>query len=69
VDSVLFRSRDLPQLQGGKNVMRALQTLLSEDKYKLPLPVKIVGNGLDKLEAGLNLMRKGVSGEKLVVIV
>ncbi|KAJ6084663.1 hypothetical protein N7486_011463 [Penicillium sp. IBT 16267x] len=35
---------------------------------KLPLPVRIVGQGLKGLETGLELMRQGVSGEKLVVI-
>ena len=47
--------------------MLALQTLLEENKYTLPLPVHRVGDGLDALEKGLRLMRKGVSGEKLVV--
>jgi len=68
VNSVMFRGRDLSQMPGGKNVMLALQTLLVEDKYKLPLPVKIVGIGFDGIEKGMELMRKGVSGEKLVVI-
>ncbi|KAH8803692.1 chaperonin 10-like protein [Xylogone sp. PMI_703] len=68
VDSVMFRAADAAGMQGGRNIMRALQTLLEEDKYKLPLPVRIVG-GFDKLEEGLELMRKGVSGEKLVVSV
>lgn len=65
--SVLFRSRDFLQLPGGKNVMLALQKLLEEEKYKLPLPVHRVGDGYAALEKGLELMRKGVSGEKLVV--
>jgi NADPH:quinone reductase-like Zn-dependent oxidoreductase len=67
VDSVMFRSRDLSQLQGGKNLMIALEALLKERKYKLPLPVHVVGKALEGLEKGLTLMRKGVSGEKLVV--
>jgi hypothetical protein len=65
----MFRGRELSQLQGGKNIMLALQTLLEEDKYKLPLPVHKVGDGFDTLEKGLELMRKGVSGEKLVVAI
>ncbi|KAK5993488.1 Dehydrogenase orsE [Cladobotryum mycophilum] len=69
VNSMLFRSRDVPQLQGADNMMQALQTLLEQGKYKLPLPVQNVGNGLGALERGLELMRKGVSGEKLVVTV
>jgi threonine dehydrogenase-like Zn-dependent dehydrogenase len=69
VVSVMFRGRDLPQLQGAQNVFLALQALLEEEKYKLPLPVHKVGDGFDMLEIGLDIMRKGVSGEKLVVVV
>lgn len=68
VNSVLFRARDLSRLQGGKNIMLALQTLLEEGKYQLPLPVKKVGEGYDGLQKGLELVRKGVSGEKVVVV-
>lgn len=67
VESVLFRSRDFGQLEGGGNIMDGLQTLLAEGKYKLPLPVRNVGTGLEGLNHGLDLMRNGVSGEKLVV--
>ena len=68
VNSIMFRGRDLPQLQGGKNVMASLQVLLEKGRYKLPLTVKKVGDGFDGLETALELMRKGVSGQKLVVI-
>ncbi|KAF2123211.1 chaperonin 10-like protein [Lophiotrema nucula] len=67
VDSVLFRSRDLSQLQGGDNIMLSLQTLLEDGRYKLPLPVNNVGQGFEALQKALDLMRMGVSGEKLVV--
>lgn len=69
VNSILFRGRDLPNLQGHQNIMRALQALLEQGKYKLPLPVFNMGNGLDGLEKGLDAMRKGVSGKKLVVTI
>ena len=69
VDSVLFRSRDAAQLPGSENIMKALQGLLAEGRYKLPLPVRRVGEGFEALEAGLDVMRKGVSGEKLVIVV
>jgi NADPH:quinone reductase-like Zn-dependent oxidoreductase len=69
VESVLFRSRDLSTLQGGKNIMLALENLLEEGKYKLPLPVKVVGQGFNVIMEGLDLMRKGVSGEKLIVAI
>lgn len=69
VKSVLFRGRDLPKLPGNENIMKSLERLLEEEKYKLPLPVHEVGRGFDELERGLDLMRQGVSGEKLVVSV
>lgn len=67
VDSILFRNGDLSRLQGGGNIMGSLQRLLEENIYKLPLPVRRVGDGIDGLERGLVAMRRGVSGEKLVV--
>ncbi|KAJ5658884.1 hypothetical protein N7507_005335 [Penicillium longicatenatum] len=67
VDSVMFRGRDLPQLPGNANIVQALGTLLQQGKYKVPLPVRIVGQGLEGLGKGLEMMRQGVSGEKLVV--
>ena len=68
VDSVLFRSRDFMQIDGGKNIFLALEKLLAEGKYKAPLPIRRVDGGFEALEEGLDLMRKGVSGEKLVVL-
>jgi len=68
IESVMFRSRDLSTLQDHEQVMSALESVLKEGKYKLPLPVKVVsGTGLEALKAGLNLVRDGVSGEKIVV--
>jgi NADPH:quinone reductase-like Zn-dependent oxidoreductase len=67
VNSIMFRGRDLPQLPGNQNIARALGQLLKDEIYKLPLPVNHVGHGLSTLEKALELMRQGVSGEKLVV--
>lgn len=69
VESVSFRSRDFLQLQGGEDIMLGLQSLLEAGRYELPLPVKRVGQGVQCLARGLELMRKGVSGEKLVVTI
>jgi NADPH:quinone reductase-like Zn-dependent oxidoreductase len=68
VESVLFRSRDFQQMPGGENMFLALETLLREEKYKAPLATRMIGSGLEYLEAGLDEMRKGVSGEKLIVL-
>jgi NADPH:quinone reductase-like Zn-dependent oxidoreductase len=67
VESVLFRSRQLPELPGGMNALQALRRLMEEGKYRLPVPVHNVGAGLEGLTKGLDLIRQGVSGEKLVV--
>ncbi|KAJ5175768.1 uncharacterized protein N7482_001645 [Penicillium canariense] len=67
VNSILFRGRDLHRLSGNQNIMKSLEQLLVQGKYKLPLPVHKVGHGFTALERGLELMRRGVSGEKLVV--
>ena len=69
VDSATFTGRDLPELQGGQNLMPALQRLMEEGRYKLPLPVDKVGDGLGALETALELMRRGTSGRRLVVAV
>ncbi|KAJ6103998.1 hypothetical protein N7523_010318 [Penicillium sp. IBT 18751x] len=69
VESILFRGRDLPSLPGNENIMESLHRLLEEKRYKLPLPVHTVGHGFEELERGLNMMRQGVSGQKLVVTV
>ncbi|KAJ5310965.1 hypothetical protein N7476_006825 [Penicillium atrosanguineum] len=67
VESTMFRGRDLPNLPGNESIMESLERLLEENRYRLPLPVHAVGHGFDVLERGLDLMRQGVSGEKLVV--
>ena len=52
---------------GGSNLFAALERLLAEGKLKLPTAVKVVGHGLESLSGGLEELRAGVSGTKLVV--
>lgn len=52
---------------GGANILAALGQLLEESKYKVPVAVTVVGHGLDAIGDGLQTLRKGVSGRKLVV--
>ncbi|MCJ1469733.1 hypothetical protein MMC07_008374 [Pseudocyphellaria aurata] len=52
---------------GGANIVAALGLLLEEGKYKVPLPVTVVGQGFDAIGDGLQTLKKGVSGTKLVV--
>lgn len=51
----------------GASAMARLVDLVEEGKYKLPLEIEVVGRGLDEIGAGLEKLRGGVSGSKLVV--
>ena len=53
-------------MQGGKQVFPILGKLVEDGVYKLPIPVRIVGHGLDKLADVLDEVM-AVSGEKMVV--
>jgi len=59
--------RDLEKLKEGENGPLALERLLEVGRYNLPLPVRKVGYGFKGLVKGLELMRRSVSGEELVV--
>lgn len=52
---------------GGKNAMTALARLLSERRYKQPNRVQRVGSGFEAIAKGLEVLKGGVSGTKLVV--
>lgn len=52
---------------GGLGAMAALGKLLGEGKYKLPVPIEIVGQGWEAVGKGLQRFQKGISGQKLVV--
>ena len=52
---------------GGANILAALGQLLEEGKYKVPVRVTVVGQGFDAIGDGLETLKKGVSGTKLVV--
>ena len=53
-------------MQGGKQLIPLLTKLVEEGTYRVPLPVRVVGHGLEELPNVLDEM-KTVSGEKLVV--
>lgn len=61
--------RNMFEPPGGVNAMRALGTLLEEGKYKVPSQVQVVGKGFEKIAEGLETLKAGVSGTKLVVSV
>lgn len=53
-------------MQGGKQLIPSLTKLVEEGKYRVPLPVRVVGHGLEELPNVLDEV-KTVSGEKVVV--
>lgn len=53
-------------MQGGKQLIPLLTKLVEEGKYRVPLPIGIVGHGLEALPNALDEVKK-VSGEKVVV--
>ncbi|MCJ1474329.1 hypothetical protein MMC13_002987 [Lambiella insularis] len=53
-------------MQGGEQLIPSLTKLVEEGTYRVPLPVRVVGLGLEELPNVLDEI-KTVSGEKLVV--
>lgn len=64
--SVVF-GRQLFGAPGGASALAVLGKLVDEGKYKLPVPIKVVGKGFEAIEQGLQILKDGVSGTKLVV--
>lgn len=56
----------LVKLQDREAIVQALTRLVEEDKYKLPVPVRVVGHGLEQLPSVMDEVMS-VSCEKLVV--
>ncbi|OCK73858.1 putative quinone oxidoreductase [Lepidopterella palustris CBS 459.81] len=53
-------------MQGGMQLIPSLTKLVEEGTYRVPLPVRVVGHGLEELPNVLDEV-KSVSGEKVVV--
>ncbi|KAH8811071.1 chaperonin 10-like protein [Xylogone sp. PMI_703] len=63
----LVFSRKIMSTSAGPQLFSGLAGVLSSGEYKPPLPVKVVGDGLDSIQDGLKELQAGVSGTKLVV--
>lgn len=55
------------QLPGGISAMDKLLDLVDRGQFKLPLRVMVVGKGLEAIASGIEILKAGVSGTKLVV--
>jgi len=52
---------------GGQNIMTALSSLVSEGKNQALICVEVVGHGFDVIAKGMQTLKGGVSGIKLIV--
>ena len=66
VDLVDFSFQNIAQFPGNQHIMEALQDIIKDGRYKLPLPVAELGHGFDALERGLELARRGSHQGRLV---
>lgn len=57
---------DMFGAKGGKQLIPSLTCLVEEGTYRVPLPVRVVGHGLEELPRALDEV-KSVSGEKVVL--
>jgi len=67
VNKELVFGRTLYVTPGGEDSLNALGSLIAEGKFTVPLQVKVVGTGFDAIAKGLEQLKAGVSGTKLVV--
>ncbi len=57
-------------LPGAENLYASLAKLADDGRFKLPIPITVVGKGWDAIGLGLlTLMKTGVSGTKLVATI
>ena len=67
VQHSLVFGRQLFSAPGGASALAVLGKLVDEGKYKLPVPITLVGKGFEAIGQGLETLKDGVSGTKLVV--
>ncbi|KAF2802622.1 putative quinone oxidoreductase [Mytilinidion resinicola] len=60
------RGWSITEMQGGMQLIPSLTKLVEDGTYRVPLPVRVVGHGLEQLPDVLDEV-KTVSGEKVVV--
>ncbi|KAJ7761098.1 putative quinone oxidoreductase [Mycena metata] len=66
VDHMVTGALSMFDMKGGKEIIPSLTKLVEEGTYKVPLPVRVVGHGLEELPNVLDEV-KTVSGEKVVL--
>lgn len=67
VEGLQVFGNEIFNLPGGKEALPTLAKLIESGEYKLPVPVSVVGTGFEAIGKGLEELKKGVSGSKLVV--
>lgn len=69
VTSTLIIGNTIFDAENGKEVMSYASKLVAERKFNVAAKVDVVGKGLEAVEPGLEKLKKGVSGAKLVVTI
>lgn len=67
VEATTSSGRQTFEVSGGRSAMSALAKLAEDGKFKAPLKIEVVGNGLESIGGGLEKLKMGVSRTKLVV--
>ncbi|KAF2671242.1 GroES-like protein [Microthyrium microscopicum] len=63
----IIMAADIFGTPGGGEVLYALGQLIEDGKFVVPVKVEVVGYGFDAIGLGVEKLRAGVSGTKLVV--
>ncbi|KAJ7187743.1 putative quinone oxidoreductase [Mycena filopes] len=66
VNQLIASGYSMLEMKGGTELIPSLTKLVEDGVYKVPLPVRVVGHGLEELAKVLDAV-KTVSGEKVVV--
>jgi len=67
VTKILINGWSLTEMQGGEYIIPALTNLVEEGHYKIPLPVRVVGHGLEVVPKVMDKV-DSASGEKFMVV-
>ena len=66
VQKLVVNAMSILDMQGGMQLLPSLTKLVEEGTYRVPLPVRVVGHGLEELPRVLDEV-KTASGEKVLV--
>lgn len=60
---------DIFNAPGGRNALVGLSQLIEQNKFKVPVQVKVVGHGFEAIPKGIEELKAGVSWAKLAITI